>query len=658
MDSQLNKILDLIKKKDLVTAKKLCYQAKNQENNFHFQNTFGYLLYEFGEINEAIKKWQSTVKMNPKYFYAYSNLGNAYEKIGEFNRAVQNFNKAIQIKPDYFEAYYGLGNVKFKMSHLEDALSNLDKAIQLRPGYQPALKSKLMLLRKMSRNQEALETLNFLISDNPADADLLFTKGQLLSLLGRKNEAITSYKNTYLLDQDFPFVLGYLVEAKLANCEWENIYEEFEEIKKKLAKEEEVCPPLLISNFCDSPELQSKAAKIWSKKNNEQLKREFNFDEEKKTINIAYFSADFRDHPVSHLLTNIIEKHDRSKFKIFGFYFGSIVNKEDIYHNRIKNAFDNFYEINNLSDDRVRELCNELKIDIAIDLMVHTGGTEYRPGIFAGKCAPIQINFLGYPGTSGSNHFDYIVADKIIIPEKHKKFYSEKVIYLPNSYQPSELNRPVSDNKNFSKKDFNLPENKFIFCCFNTQKKITPEIFDTWSNILSKCNQSILWLMNIGKIAEKNLKDEIEKRNINSNRLIFADKILIKEHRARLKFADLFLDTFPYNAHTTCNDALWAGVPVLTMMGDSFPSRVAASLLNTSNLNELVTNSLKEYEQMALKVANDPKYLNELKNKIFEFKNKNPLFNSELFTNNIEKSFDLVMKRFKNNLKPDHLIIE
>ena len=164
--------------------------------------------------------------------------------------------------------------------------------------------------------------------------------------------------------------------------------------------------------------------------------------------------------------------------------------------------------------------------------------------------------------------------------------------------------------------------------------------------------------MNIGKIAEKNLKDEIEKRNINSNRLIFADKILIKDHRARLKFADLFLDTFPYNAHTTCNDALWAGVPVLTMMGDSFPSRVAASLLNTSNLNELVTNSLKEYEQMALKIANDPKYLNELKKKIFEFKNKNPLFNSELFTSNIEKSFDLVMKRFKNNLKPDHLIIE
>ena len=658
MSKELNKILDLIKKKDLNSAKELCYQAKDLENNFHFQNTFGYLLYEFGEINEAIKKWQITVRMNPEYFYAYSNLGNAFQKIGKFQKAIQNFNKAIEIKPDYFEAYYGLGNVQFKMSKLEDALSNLDKAIELRPDYQPALNSKLMLLRKMDRNQEALETLNLLISNNPTDAGLLFSKGQLLSELGRKNEAITSYKNTYLLDQNFPFTLGYLVEAKLDNCEWGNIHQEFEEIKKKLAKQEEVCPPLMISNFCDSPELQTTAAKIWNKQNNKQIAREFNIDQEKKTINIGYFSADFRDHPVSHLLTNIIEKHDRSRFKIYGFYHGSINNKKDSYHNRIKNAFDKFYDIKNFSDDHVKEICNKLKIDIAIDLMIHTGGTECRPGIFVGKCAPIQINFLGYPGSSGSNHYDYIIADKTIIQEKHKKFYSEKVIYLPNSYQPSELDRPVSEDKIFSKKSFNLPEDKFIFCCFNTQKKITPEIFDTWSNILSRYDQSILWLMNVGKIAKKNLKNEIEKRNMSSNRLIFADKIPIKEHRARLKFADLFLDTFPYNAHTTCNDALWAGVPVLTMIGESFPSRVAGSLLNTSNLNELIKNSFKEYEETALKIANNPKYLNELKNKIIQFKSKNPLFNSELFTRNLEKSFDLAMKRYKNNLKPDHLIIE
>ncbi len=658
MNNQLNKILDLIKKKDLVAAKELCYQAKNLEDNFHFQNTFGYLLYEFGEINEAIKKWELTAKMSPKYFYAYNNLGNAFEKIGEFNKAIQNFNKAIKIKPNYFEAYYGLGNVQFKMSKFDEALSTLDKAIQLKPNYQPALNSKLMLLRKMRLNKEALETLNLLISNNPTDAGLLFSKGQLLSELGRKNEAITSYKNTYLLDQNFPFSLGYLVEAKLDNCEWENIQQEFEEIKKKLARQEEVCPPLVISNFCDSPELQSVAAKIWNKKNNEHNTREFKIDNEKKTINVGYFSADFRDHPVSHLLTNIIEKHDRTKFKIFGFYHGSINNNEDLYHNRIKNAFDKFYDIKNLSDDRVKEICVELKIDIAIDLMIHTGGTQSRPGIFVGKCAPIQINFLGYPGSSGSNHYDYIVADRTIIPEKHKKFYSEKVIYLPNSYQPSELDRPVSEDKGFSKKSFNLPDDKFIYCCFNTQKKIIPEVFDTWSNILSRYDQSILWLMNIGKIAEKNLKNEIKKRNMDPNRLIFADKIPIKEHRARLKFADLFLDTFPYNAHTTCNDALWAGVPVLTIIGDSFPSRVAASLLNTSNLKELVKNSLEEYEDMAIKIANNPKYLNELKNKIIQFKNKNPLFNSDLFTRNLEKSFDLAMIRFNNNLKPDHLIIE
>ena len=658
MDIRLNKILDLIKKKDLISAKELCYQAKNLEDNSHFQNTFGYLLYESGEIDEAIKKWQTTIKIDPNYFYAFNNLGNAYVKKGELNKAEDNFKKAIEIKPDYFDACYSLGDAQFKMSKFDDALLNLDKAINLRPGYEPALRSRLMLLRKMSRDKEALVTLNNLISINPTDAELLFSKGQLLSNLGRKNEAITSYKNTYLLDQNFPFILGYLVEAKLANCEWQNINQEFEEIKRKLSKQEKVCPPLIISNFCDSPDLQSLAAKIWNKKNERSEIIDFNIDDRKETINVAYFSADFRDHPVSHLLTNIIEKHNRSKFKIYGFYFGSMHNEKDIYYNRIKKAFDKFYEINNLNDNHVIELCRKLKIDIAIDLMVHTGGTEYRPDIFVKKCAPIQINFLGYPGTSGSNHYDYIIADKTIIPEKHKKFYSEKVIYLPNSYQPSELNRPVSEDKNLSKKDFNLPEDKFIFCCFNTQKKIIPEVFDTWANILSKCHKSVFWLMNVGKIAENNLKTEIEKRNINSNRLFFADKLPIKEHRARLRFADLFLDTFPYNAHTTCNDALWAGVPVLTIIGDSFPSRVAASILNTSNLNELIKNSLKEYEEMAVKIANDPEYLKELKNKISKFKRKNPLFNSELFAKNLEKSFDLVVDRYKNNLKPDHMIIE
>ena len=266
MDNQLNKILDLIKKKNLIAAKELCYQVKNLEDNFHFQNTFGYLLYEFGETNEAIKKWQSTVKMNPKYFYAYSNLGNAFEKIGEFNKAVQNFNKAIKIKPDYFEAYYGLGNVQFKMFKLEDALSNLNKAIQLRPSYLPALKSKVMLLTKMNRNQEALQLLNILISSNLADAELLFSKGQLLSDLGRKNEAITSYKNTYLLDQDFPNILGYLVEAKLDNFEWKNIDQEFEEIKKKLTKQESLPTANNFLFLLNSPELQNIAAKIANKK--------------------------------------------------------------------------------------------------------------------------------------------------------------------------------------------------------------------------------------------------------------------------------------------------------------------------------------------------------------------------------------------------------
>ena len=314
---------------------------------------------------------------------------------------------------------------------------------------------------------------------------------------------------------------------------------------------------------------------------------------------------------------------------------------------RIPNAFDQFIKVNFKTDKEIAELSRELKIDIAIDLMCFT--TNSRTGIFSEKCAPIQINYLGYPGTSGASFIDYIIADKTLIPKENQKYYSEKIIYLPNTYQVRDSTQKIS-NKIFTKDELNLPKNSFVFCCFNQNYKITPSVFDIWMRLLKKVEKSVLWLIKDNDVAAYNLKKEAEKRGVASDRIIFAKHMPISEHLARHKVADLFVDTFPYTAHTTCSDALWSGLPVITRMGQSFASRVAGSLLNAINLKELITKTEKEYENLILKLSKNPKKLKEIKNKLKKNRLKEPLFDSKLYTKKIEHAYKKIYERYKSNL--------
>ena len=468
------------------------------------------------------------------------------------------------------------------------------------------------------------------------------------------SQSRNTYKTVYMLDPNFPYVLGNIVNDKLTNCNWLGIEKDFEEIKNKIDQEEEVADPFLISTIFDSPDLQNKAARVWIKQYptlNEKKKLETSIHKAK--IKLGYYSTDFRDHPVGHLIAKVLETHDKSKFDIYGFYLSKKQKENDRYYLRIKKVFKEFYDVSDMSDNEIVLLSKNLKIDIAIDLVAHTGDHDSKFGIFLNNCAPIQINFLGYPGTSGSNKIDYIIADKTVIPEKNKKFFTEKIIYLPNSYQPSEKDRIIS-KKEFTKKDLNLPENDFIFCCFNSNKKILPSILDLWSQILNQVPDSILWLLSDNDQFQKNLKSEFAKKNIDPNRIIFSKKVPIEEHLKRIKNADLFLDTFPYNAHTTCSDSIWAGVPLLTLEGQSFQSRVAASLLRTSGLSELVAKDKHEYLQKAIFLAKNKNHLNKLKIKIIDSRNENPIFDNIIFTKNIEKSYSLVFeKKLKNEQAQD-----
>jgi len=373
---------------------------------------------------------------------------------------------------------------------------------------------------------------------------------------------------------------------------------------------------------------------------------------------LGYFSGDFRNHPVGHLIAKILETHDKSKFELYGFYLSDKKDENDNYYLRIKKAFSKFFHVSSMSISEIISLTKNLNIDIAIDLMAHTGSFDdpNKFEIFHNRCAPVQINFLGYPGTSAIENVDYIIADKTVIPEKNKKFFTEKIIFLPHSYQPSEKIRALS-KKIITKKNLSLPEDKFIFCCFNNINKILPSTLKLWSDILKKIPKSILWLLSNDENIKKNLKSEFEKKYINPERIIFCGKTPLNEHLKRIKQADLFLDTFPYNAHTTCSDTLWAGVPLLSLEGQSFQSRVASSLLKTSGLGELIAKNENDYVEKAIDIANNIEYLNSLKAKLKNSRDSNPLFDHKTFTKNIEKAFSLILERYTKNEEPTDIYL-
>ena len=352
-----------------------------------------------------------------------------------------------------------------------------------------------------------------------------------------------------------------------------------------------------------------------------------------KKIHIGYFSSDFRNHPTMHLISSILKLHDKSRFNI---YLYSFAPSEDEYTEIAKNSGCIFKDIKELNDIEAVALARNDQLDIAIDLMGYI--TNSRMSIFSYRVAPIQINYLGYPGSLGANTIDYIIADKIVIPNGYEKFYSEKVIRMPNCYQCNDNTKEIC-KETISRKDYNLPEKGFIFTCFNANKKITPKEFDIWMRLLKQIEGSVLWLYKSNEYSVDNLMKEAEKRNVNSNRLIFANRLPLNKHLARHSLGDLGLDTFNYNGHTTTSDALWAGLPVLTKIGESFSARVSASILTSMGLPELITYSEKEYEEKALELARNQNQLLKLKSKLSNVKESSSLFNSKLFTKDLESIF-------------------
>jgi predicted O-linked N-acetylglucosamine transferase (SPINDLY family) len=465
-------------------------------------------------------------------------------------------------------------------------------------------------------------------------------------------QAIRDYERALEINPRFEYLLGTLQHLKMLICDWKNFEENILYICQVILLGEKASDPFSLLSLIDSPKLQFNCSKIFA---NDKYQLDSDLGVIKKNvintrIKVGYFSADFHNHATAYLMADFFESHDKDKFELIAFSFGP--NFQDDMRQRLTNAFDQFIDVRNLTDIEIAKLSRQFNIDIAVDLK---GYTNYsRPKIFSYRAAPIQINYLGYPGTMANDCLDYIIADQLLIEDNDRKFYSEKIVRVPGTYQVNDRKRNISERQ-FTKSELGLPEKGFVFCCFNNNYKITPTIFKAWIEILNSVPNSVLWLLEDNEIAKANIKKESLLRGLEENRIIFAKRMQLPEHLARHQHADLFLDAFPYNGHTTTSDALWAGLPVLTLKGESFVSRVAASLLSAIDLPELITTTIEDYQHQAIQLALNPDRLKEIKIKLKINRETTALFDTLGFTKNLEKVYRKMIERQNSDLLPDHI---
>jgi len=599
-----------------------------------------------GKLNQAIEYFNKAISLNPSYSEAYYNLGLAFSKLNEFDSAIQSCNKALSLKPNYPEAYNSLAIIMSQKGKLDEAIKLFNKAILLRPNYSEAYFNIGIVFKKQNKLNEALDSYQKAINLKPNYVESFYNIAIIFEEQGKLNKAINYYDKALLIRPDFDKAQAQKLHQKAKMCDWKTIQQD-KELFSKLGINTNHIPPFTMLSFEDEPRNHYLRSKLYAKK--KYLQKQIPFEKvnkisKNKRLRIGYFSADLQNHATMYLASKIFENYNKEKFEIYVYSFGKHLEHDEV-REKLKNSVDVFKDVIDLNDKDIAMLARADRINIAIDLKGYTKNS--RTGIFAYRAAPIQINFLGYPGTLGANFFDYIIADLTLIPETKKKFYSEEIIYMPHTYQPTSHSSIIS-NKIFTKSEMNLPNNSFVFCCFNNNYKISPNEFNIWMRILNKVENSVLWLIGSNKWAKQNLIKEAEKHGISNNRLIFANQISHSDHIARLRLADLFLDTFNINAHTTTTDALWAGIPVITKIGNSFASRVAASLLKAVGLPELVVQNEIEYENLILEIASSPRKLLKIKEILTSNKLSKPLFNFEMYISHLEDAYKQV---FENYLK-------
>ena len=616
-------------------------QIKSDISFIH--NNKGYCLLNLNLLPDAKKSFEKAIELKKDYAEAYNNLGAVYEKEKNLNEARINFKKAFSINNKFLDALHNLVKIDLIQNNLDNALINCEKALSINPNFNEINNHLGIIYKRKNEYERSISYFNKSLATRPNHVPSILNLANIYLDLKNYNLAKKNFEKSYKLEPKNPNILSNYIYLKLMVCEWDNLNNLSKEFFLMNESNKEVYPyiALLINDNC---KLQKEIATKWSLRKEKTIVNKINYKKKQK-INIAYFSSDFKDHPVIYSIKNTIKNHDKTIFELYGFNLSKKISKNNISEDII-DSFTSFFDCGNKSNNEIREICENLNIDIIVDLNVHT--KDGRPEIFKQRCAPVQINFLGYPGTSGDICYDYIIGDNIVTPKEYQKFYSEKIIQMPNSFFPNSFNNfALKENKSTFKLD--VPNDKFIFACFNNIVKFNPKIFDIWSDILKKTKDGILLLsVKEGTIQGNNILKEFKQRDISQEKIFFSTKLKYEDYLTRFNCCDLFLDTYPYGAHTTALEALYKGLPVLTIKGETFQSRVASSFLTNLQLDELIVDNFIDYTNTALKIYNDKFYLRDLKLKLNENKNKLSLFDNKKYTRDLEEIYINLVNKHSN----------
>ena len=609
-----------------------------------FYNLHGQALAALARVDEAVAAFDAGISLNPQLASAYHHRGLALHRLGQPLSAVSSYTRAIELSPDDASMHLNRGISWIALRDYDNAQHDFTRAIDLQPQHHGAWHALGVLQFQRNQPAAAVTSSDRAIELMPAHGDAYQNKASALFQLRRYADALGSLQRALELQPDNRELFGQIVYTKLRLCDWEGFEEQVDEVVSRTRQGEVVLHPFAFLAITDSPNLHLQAARNYFQQCLSPS-LEISFQPQplhEKKIRIGYFSGDYYNHPTTCLIAELFELHDREKFELIAFSFGP--EYQDVMRERVVAAFDQFHDVFHLSSDEIVRKARELEIDIAVDLKGYT--QDARPTIFISQVAPIQVSYLGYPGTLGFDRMHYLIADATVIPAGAEKHYVEQIVYLPDSYQVNDARRHV-DEHIFSRHELGLPEKGVVYCCFNNSHKINPKTFTIWMRVLKAVDGSVLWLLADDPTIIDNLRREASIRGVDPDRLVFANRLPLELHLSRHRAADLLLDTLPYNAHTTASDALWVGLPVLTCCGQGFCGRVAASLLNAIGLPELVTETSESYEALAIELGREPKLLNGFRQKLAKNRLTTPLFNSQRFTRNLEWAYLEMMRRHR-----------
>lgn len=642
-------------KNELDSAKQLLIQMSvEMPNDSRIFRLLGFIAGRQDDFSKAAEYLSRVMQLEPDFIEGWYYLGKALHEIGKFEEAVKCFDEAIRLHPDFFEAQHDKGRTLCSLYRLNEAIHAFEISYRLNPNSAELWTNLGWVFVQQRQFDKVCICCDHVLRLQPNDAVALRTKGDAFFHLQQYSQAVAEYEKVLLIAPDFEEALGSLLYTKMMSGDWTDLDQHYELLKTSLSNKEKSITPFVLAILSNSPQEQSLTTKRYSADLYPPAQIRLYKDNQKQheRLRLAYLSADYHQHATAFLMLDLFKKHDRNRFEVIAISYGPDDSSQT--RKELQASFDKFVDVRGKGDRQIAELISELEVDIAIDLKGYTD--DGRPGIFTYCAAPIQVSYLGYPGTMGADYFDYLIADRFLIQEKDEELYSESIVFLPDSYQVNGRNRNVHQPLP-SRTDCGLPEQGFVFCSFNNTYKNNPTMFSVWMNLLKRVDGSVLWLLTKAGGFEENLRNEALKRGVDPKRIVFAKHKPLPEHLARVALADLFLDSLPCNAHTTASDALWVNVPVITCVGDTFAGRVGQSVLNAIEMPELVTHSLSAYEQLALELAIDSDALSAVREKLRQKIQTSPLFDTDRFAHHLEWAYEEMWRRFERGDTPKRMVV-